>query len=349
MAAFTLLVSIAISTQLAPSADPRPIPITGVVVDPAGKPVPDVAVWLIDGLPPGVRRLFGRRIVLDGAVHQAGRGPAARVPGDANRRRGQVRARNTRRVRRPTLAESSGTRCRPARQRLAIKRLPVPLCSELAQSTWLLQRLSEPKFGFSIWRESRLPGQWFRPARSTMCRSPTSLGRQLGGTTDGKGQVVLAAVPRCAQEFLVDAPGFGKPAKPDRTRAGDEASARSGGPVGWSSGCSRERADPGRDGSGHARSWADSRARGRAGWRKSLAMRRAGSRFRPSRRGSLRLSSYLITAMGPRLRNEPYHGIVLPAGKTTELTIPLRPDHPDHRTYSASRGQAGQSPAFWWT
>ena len=74
MAALTLLFSIAISTQLAPSADPRPIPITGVVVDPAGKPAPDVAVWLIDGLAPGVCRLFGRRIFLMDPFSRQGEG-----------------------------------------------------------------------------------------------------------------------------------------------------------------------------------------------------------------------------------------------------------------------------------
>ena len=67
------------------------------------------------------------------------------------------------------------------------------------------------------------------------------------------------------------------------------------------------------------------RARGRAAWRKLLATPRAGSRFRRFAAGTLWLHLVFDPTTGTGLRTEPYHGIVLPAGKTTQLTIPLRP------------------------
>ena len=91
MIAQTLLASIALAAQLTPSPDPRPIPIAGVIVDPAGKPAPDVAVWLIDGISPRAFRRFGDELSLEPfAEPGAGLPPIRRQT--RHRLRGQVRA-----------------------------------------------------------------------------------------------------------------------------------------------------------------------------------------------------------------------------------------------------------------
>ena len=54
----TTLVLLAL-VQLPPSADPKPVPITGIVVDGSGRPVAFADVWLAEAISPDEGRRFG--------------------------------------------------------------------------------------------------------------------------------------------------------------------------------------------------------------------------------------------------------------------------------------------------
>src|SRR3954469_10659977 len=61
----TGLFCLIVPALLAPSPDPRPLPISGVVVDSTGKPVAGAEVWLADGIASHDHRLFGDGMYLE--------------------------------------------------------------------------------------------------------------------------------------------------------------------------------------------------------------------------------------------------------------------------------------------
>ena len=70
--------------ELAPSPDPRPLPMSGMVVDSTGKPVAGAEVWLADGIAPRDHRLFGDEMYLEPLARtgpRSGAGARARQDG----------------------------------------------------------------------------------------------------------------------------------------------------------------------------------------------------------------------------------------------------------------------------
>ena len=61
----TVLLSVIVPAQLAPSPDPKPLPVSGMVVDTAGKPVAGAEIWLADGIAPRDHRVFGDEMILE--------------------------------------------------------------------------------------------------------------------------------------------------------------------------------------------------------------------------------------------------------------------------------------------
>ena len=240
---------------------------------------------------------------------------------------GKFATRNNRRVRGPALAKSTRAGCHQAGQRTCDQ--AVACASELwspLQSTWLLQHLSEPRSEFSIPAGKPVAGAMVFAQRD---RRRTDSPRGPAGSSAAR-PMARAARSGCTcrdplQEFLVVAPGFGKQRiRIDPERRGGN-SARSGGPIRRSLECSRQPADPGRDRSGlHARGRI-SRARGKAGLAEVACDASGRFEIPAIAAGMLTLELVFDPAAGTGLRTEPYQGIVLAAGKTTELTIPLRP------------------------
>ena len=211
---------------------------------------------------------------------------------------GQFHAGHTRRVRSPTLAESAGTRGRPSGHRLAIQRLPVPLGPEHTQVELALQ--PPERTACRVLDPAGMPvvGAMISPSEIDDVPIPDAPADSLAARPMGKGQVVLAALARL-QEFLVDAPGFGK--QRNRIEPEQVTEIRLA-PVGRLAGRVVMPANEPIQGVSvrAARSWADSKARGRAGLAE-VACDAAGRFEIPAiAAGKLTLELVFDTAMGPR-------------------------------------------------
>jgi hypothetical protein len=107
MSTMTALLALMVPAQLVPSPDPRPIPISGVVVNAAGNPVADADVWLTESQSPSSFRRFGTELALETVVELE----EAQVPVLAHARtgpRGGIQCRNPSRIRRSAFARTSG-------------------------------------------------------------------------------------------------------------------------------------------------------------------------------------------------------------------------------------------------
>ena len=211
MIPLTLLVSIALTSQLSPSADPQPIPIPGVVVDPSGKPAADAAVWLIDGLPPGVCRRVGLelfwmepyarrsedlpRICLEARTDAAGKF-TLEVPAEFAARRWQS----------PLVLVAY----QPGMQ-VTLQRCRRRWVWLRPQSDYLLAASERTTFRVLDPGGKLVAGAKVSPSEIDDVPIPHALGRLLGNTTDGEGRVVLMSVPHALlQQVEIDAPGFGR-------------------------------------------------------------------------------------------------------------------------------------------
>jgi len=325
MAALTLLFSIMISAQLTPSSDPRPIPIDGVVVDPAGKPAPDVAVWLIDGLSPGVFRRFGDefltvepftrrgeglpRVSLDTRTDFAGKF-SLEVPTEFAARRWQG----------PLVLLA----IKPGMQ-IAIRRLPVPPSLVRSPVSMGLEAPKGTEFRILDPAGNPVAGAKASPSELDDLPIPYALGRQIGGTSDSQGRVVLTSVPRALlQEVVIDAPGLGR----QRIRiARDERADLRLAPVGRLVGRLAAPAnEPIRGVTVRAIALVGGFEGSGRGGLAEVACDASGRFEIPAiAAGILELELVFDPRSDTGLRTEPDHRIVLAAGTTTELTIPLRP------------------------
>lgn len=325
MSVVTLLLSITVSAQLTPSADPGPIPIAGVVVDPSGNPAPDVGVWMIDSLPPSVYRWFGDELSWMELSSKRGVGlPPVCLEtrtDSAGKFALEVSAEFAARHWQSPLALVA---IRPGNG-LAIKRLPVPMSLERTRVNVALAAPERTVIRVLDPAGKPVAGATVLPSEIDDVPIPDAPGRQLGGTSDSEGRVVLASVPRSLlREILVDAPRLGK--QRIRIEPVHVAEIRLA-PVGRFVGLLTAPANQpiqgvtvrastlvdGYEGSGHG----------------GLAevTRDASGRFEiPAiAAGMLTLEIVFDPWSDMGLRTEPYRGIVLAAGTSTELTIPLRP------------------------
>ena len=103
-----LLIALASAlAQLPASPDPKPVPITGIVVDDSGRPVANADVWLAEAIPPDEGRRFGMELWYV-VPHRPGRGGAADPRPRPERRRRAIRARGPGRGRRAAVAAADG-------------------------------------------------------------------------------------------------------------------------------------------------------------------------------------------------------------------------------------------------
>ncbi len=324
MAAFTLFFSIAISAQLAPSADPRPIPITGVVVDPAGKPAADVAVWLIDGLSPRAFRRFGDEFFLEPYTRRGEGLPPVRL---------QTRTDPGGKFALDLPAEFAACRWQSPLALVAIKpglraglrRLHVPPSLEHSAVKMVLEAPAGTEIQVLDPEGKPVAGTNVFPSALDDVPIPDALGRQLGGTCDCQGRVVLPLVPRSLlREILIDAPGFGwQRIRIDR----EDATILRLAPVGRLMGRLVAPAnEPIRGVTVRAATLVGGFEGSGQGGEAEVACDPSGRFEIPAiAAGMLTLDLIFDPRTGTGLRTEPYHGIILAAGTTTELTIPLRP------------------------
>jgi len=325
MAAMTLLVSLALTAQLMPSADPRPMPIAGVVVDPSGKPAPDVAVWLIDGLAPGVCHRLGLelfwmepyarrsedlpRISLEVRTDAAGNF-AVEVPAEFAARRWQ--------------GPLALVAYKPGMQ-VALQRLPAPLGLARSPSRLALSALEGATFRVLDPAGNPVAGAKISPGEIDDVPIPAALGRLLGGASDNQGHVVLKSVPRALlQQVEIDAPGLGR----QRIRIDQAQSAGLRlAPVGRFVGrLARPANEPVRSVTVRASTLVDGyEGSGQVGLAEVACDASGRFEIPALAAGLLTLDLAFNPRAGTKLRTEPYRGIVLAAGMTTELTIPLRP------------------------
>ncbi len=324
MAALALLFSITLSAQLAPSADPRPVPVSGIVLDSAGKPAAGVTVWLIDGLPAEAFRWFGDelrvapyagpgvglpRIRVETRTDASGRF-ALEVPASFIARRWQNPL--------VLLAHQPGTP-------LAIHRLPGPLGQDPAPVDLPLQAGEGTALRVLAPAGTPVAGAIVEPRDLDDVPLDVLLGGPLGGTTDSQGRVVLASVPRgLLREVAVTAPGLGT----QRLRIdGDPAADLRLTPVGRLAGrLVAQGNEPIRGVSIKATTLVGGFAgTGRSGWAQAAADASGRFEIPAIAAGMLTLEVVLDPRAGARLCTEPHRGIVVADGTTTELTIPLLP------------------------
>ena len=324
MIPLTLLVSIALTSQLSPSADPQPIPIPGVVVDPSGKPAADAAVWLIDGLPPGVCRRVGLelfwmepyarrsedlpRICLEARTDAAGKF-TLEVPAEFAARRWQS----------PLVLVAY----QPGMQ-VTLQRLPAPL--GLAPSPIRLSTAASERTTFRVLDPGGklVAGAKVSPSEIDDVPIPHAPGRLLGNTTDGEGRVVLMSVPHALlQQVEIDAPGFGRQRiRIDQKHVDDLRLAPVGRFVGRLAGPANE---PVRGVAVRASTLVDGyEGSGQEGLAEVACDASGRIEIPAIAAGLLTLDLVFDPRTGTRLRTEPSGGIVQAAGTTTELTIPLR-------------------------
>ncbi len=345
MAALTLLFSIAISTQLAPSADPRPIPISGVVVDPAGKPAADVTVWLIDGLPPGERRLFGRELSwMDPFSRQGGGLPPVCL---------ETRTHADGKFTLDIPAEFAARRwpsplalvaVRPGNG-LVIKRLPVPLRSELTQVNVALAAPERTEIRVLDPAGKPVVGAVISPSEIDDVPIPTRRADSLAARPMARVRLFWLHCARL-QEFLVDAPGFGK--QRNRIEPEHVTEIRLA-PVGRLAGRLVAPAnEPIQGVSVRARTLVGGFEGTGQGGLAEVACDAAGRFEIPAiAAGKLTLEFVFDTAMGPRMRNEPLSRHSPSCGQNHGADNPAASSHQGLQAYSTSRRQAGQSAVSW--
>jgi protocatechuate 3,4-dioxygenase beta subunit len=216
------------SAQLPPSPDPGPIPIAGVVVDAASRPMADVDVWLAEALPPEDLRRAGRDLswsALLGLGEDAtpllvhartdARGRfALDAPAEAVARRSPTplavwAAAGPVVVQASPPAPGAGQRPAPP-ARVAFRRLPRIV---LADDPPVRLELGPPaRAEITLLAPGGKPvaGARVLPARVEETPVPEPLRRRLAATSDGQGRAVITGLaPESLGEVRVEAPEFG--------------------------------------------------------------------------------------------------------------------------------------------
>jgi 5-hydroxyisourate hydrolase-like protein (transthyretin family) len=320
MTVLTLLFSLSAAAQLAPSPDPQPIHISGVVVGPDGRPAADVTVWLIDALSPRDFRQFGDRFQIQPVV-----GPEAGLPSVCVETRTDSLGNfaldvpaefAARRWRGPLALVALGTG-----QNAAIRRLPLLSDSPI---TLTLKGPVETELKILDPGGHHVPRALVYPSEIDCVPILEPFGQRLAGKTDDQGRVRLAHFPReCIGEVAVEAPNFGRQRVRLEAVGGQDVRLA---PVGRLIGqfvAPDHKPIPGVTVRAETQS-GGFEGSGRSG-RAEVACNPAGRFEIPAIvAGTLTLELRFDPRTSPRLRAEPFDGVVA-AGTTSELAIPLRP------------------------
>lgn len=197
--------------QLPPSPDPAPVPIRGLIVDASGRPVASAEVWLAEAVPPAEDRRAG-----PGILETIPTGP---MPGEApalahggtdpdGRYTLAIPAEVVARPSPPSLAiwaASPGPEPRVAGHRLPRVVLPddPPMRIALGPPARLALRIIAPD-------RRPIAGARVMIARAGGMLVPEALGRALAATTDADGRAAIARPTGGAiDEVRVEAEGFG--------------------------------------------------------------------------------------------------------------------------------------------
>lgn len=320
----SLLLVVGLHGQLAPSADPRPIPISGVVLDAAGKPAAEVDVWLIDALTPDAFRLCGDEVgrepfgeanwglppvVLSTRTDATGRF-SLQVPAGFAARRWQCPL--------ALVVFKAGTG-------IITNRLSAPLSAEYPDVRLTLAPAVEGKVLIVDPQGKPVAGAEVVPRVLDDMPVPHALGRALGGKTDSQGGVVIRLPARLTlQEIQVKAAGLGI----QRLRVDAQAEqALALAPVARVTGrLVASRPGPIQGVTIRAFSQEGGYAgSGRSGVAEATCDSSGRFEIPAITAGLLKLELHFDPVTGPIMRPEPSHGVVVAAGTTTELTVPLHP------------------------
>jgi protocatechuate 3,4-dioxygenase beta subunit len=339
-AASTFLVLASALAQLPPSPDPRPVPISGVVVDASDRPVGGAEVWLAEAVPPAEGRRAGTELlgpVPAGPV--AGVSPAlAHARTDAAGRFAvRIPAEVVARPSPPPLAiwaASLGQGPRVAWYRLprAVLGDDPPVRIALGDPARSQVRIVDPD-------RKPVAGARIVPTRADETLVPGPLGRALAATSDADGRATIAGLaPGLLEEVSVSASGFGvlvlempdsgllSPAA-KRTKSGDDATtialARVGRVAGRLVAAGNE---PIRGVTVRADTRVDGYAGSGQGGFAHVACDEQGRFDIPAiAAGMMNLRIEYDPEQGTMLRNWPLSRILVRAGRTTEVAIPLHP------------------------
>jgi protocatechuate 3,4-dioxygenase beta subunit len=199
------------AAQLLPSPDPKPMPVTGVVVDGAGRPVGDAEVYLAEALPPELGRRLGLELwwaTLTGP--EEGTPPIlvyARTGVDGNFKL-ELPAKAVARRSPLPLVVWAATAGREAR--VAFRRLPRVILADDPPVRIVFGPTAHADL--TILTPDRKPAAGARvvPTRSGELPIPEPLGRMLADDADAHGRVVIAGLERPEiGQVRVEAAGFG--------------------------------------------------------------------------------------------------------------------------------------------
>jgi protocatechuate 3,4-dioxygenase beta subunit len=206
-----LSLTIMVLAQLPPSTDPKPMPITGVVVDHSGQPVAGADVWLSEANAAGEGRRAGREL---------GWWADRKVDEETAPILGHARTEATGRFTLELPAEAVARRSPPAlviwaatagqAPRVAFRRLPRVV---LADDSPVRIEPSPPVHAAITVRtpdQKPVAGARVLPSRVGATPIPDPMGRALAGTTDAQGRADLAGLgPAAIARVRVEAAGFG--------------------------------------------------------------------------------------------------------------------------------------------
>ena len=204
----TVLLSVIVPAQLAPSPDPKPLPISGVVVDTAGKPVAGAEVWLADGIAARDYRVFGDEMFLE-PLTEPGEGLAPVLVHARTDQAGKFSVEapvsyTARRWRSPLVLFATSATAR------AIRRLPIVLGPDQSPVTITLGAAPATELTVVDPQGKPVAGAKVLPVTVDDVPIPDVVAQALGGTTDSRGRVAMGAFPSAAlQEVRVEASGFG--------------------------------------------------------------------------------------------------------------------------------------------
>jgi hypothetical protein len=196
--------------QLSPSADPLPIPVSGLVVDASQKPVVGADLWLTratraeDDPKSGMELFWAARASSDDQEHTSA---FAHARSDSEGRfRLEVPTEIAARPAHVALvvwAVSPGSR-------ISSRRLPRVLRPDDPPIRLTLGPAAQSELTIFGPDGQAIAGAKVVPSCIQEMPIPNAMGERLAGTTDLKGRVILAGVPRDALcEVRVDAPGLG--------------------------------------------------------------------------------------------------------------------------------------------
>ena len=190
------------------STDPKPVLITGVVVERSGQPAAGADVWLVEALTADQDQRFGMEVIWSGPARPSEGTIPVLVHGHADgagrftlELSSEIVARRV-----PPLAVIWAATARP-HPRLASRLLP--RIGLAAEPPVRLELASPLRTQITVLDPAQIPFARARivPSRASDVPVPEALGLALSATTDANGRAVISGL--VPDEIRVDAPGFG--------------------------------------------------------------------------------------------------------------------------------------------